>query len=104
MTTPEATSNYSDSINGLTYDPPTEHGVIGRRTLGTSESIRINLDDVRRERTGIHGRVIFFANDICIQFVNINIEKGDQRGKFCRDVVKSITRRPSPTTSTRSAR
>ena len=90
MTTPEATSNYSDSINGLTYDPPTEHGVIGRRTLGTSESIRINLDDVRRERTGIHGRIIFFANDICIQFDNINIEKGDQRGKFCRDVVKNL--------------
>ena len=91
MTTGEANSTYSDSTNGLTFDPPTEHGVVGRRWLGTSEAVRINIDEVRRERTGVHGRIIFLVNDVCIQFDNINLEKGDQRGRFCRDVYKNLS-------------
>jgi len=59
--------------------------------LGTTDQITIKIDNARRERTGIHGRIMFFVNGTHIAFDNINLEKGDQRSRFCRDVMRNLS-------------
>ena len=68
-----------------------EHGADGERMLGTTDQITIKIDNARRERTGIHGRIMFFVNGTHIAFDNINLEKGDQRSRFCRDVMRNLS-------------
>ena len=68
-----------------------EHGADGERMLGTTDQVKIKIDNARRERTGIHGRIMFFVNGSHIAFDNINLEKGDQRGRFCRDVIRNLS-------------
>ena len=68
-----------------------EHGADGERMLGTTDMIKIRIDNARRERTGIHGRILFFVNGSHIAFDNINLEKGDQRGRFIRDIVRNLS-------------
>jgi len=58
--------------------------------LGTTDVIKIHIDDARRERTGAHGRIISFLNDKFIAYDNINLEKGEQRGRFCRDTFRNL--------------
>ena len=81
MTTVGPNLNYSAS----------EHGADGERMLGTTDQITIKIDNARRERTGIHGRIMFFVNGTHIAFDNINLEKGDQRSRFCRDVMRNLS-------------
>ena len=81
MTTVGTNLNYSAS----------EHGADGERMLGTTDQITIKIDNARRERTGIHGRIMFFVNGTHIAFDNINLEKGDQRSRFCRDVMRNLS-------------
>ena len=68
-----------------------ERGAIGSRMLGTTDTVKIHIDDARRERTGIHARIIFIVNERVVQFDNINLEKGDQRNRFCRDVSRNLS-------------
>jgi len=68
-----------------------EHGADGERMLGTTDQVTIRIDNARRERTGIHGRIMFFVNGTHIAFDNINLEKGDQRSRFCRDVMRNLS-------------
>ena len=89
MATSEANSNYS-TTNELVYTAPTEHGIVGRRLLATLDRVIINIDDVRREKTGVHGRVVFYLNEQHRGFDNINLEKGDQRNRFCREVYRTL--------------
>ena len=87
----ETNSDYlTTNSDDLDYAAPTEHGVVGRRLLSTLHRVRINIDEVRRERTGVHGRIVFYINEQHCGFDNINLEKGDQRGRFCRDVYKNF--------------
>ena len=58
--------------------------------LGTTDVIKIHIDDARREKTGAHGRIISFLNDKFIAYDNINLEKGEQRGRFCRDTFRNL--------------
>ena len=58
--------------------------------LGTTDIIKIHIDDARREKTGIHGRIISILNDKFIAYDNINLEKGEQRGRFCRDTFRNL--------------
>ena len=81
MTTVGTNFNYSAS----------EHGADGERMLGTTDHIKIKIDNARRERTGIHGRIMFFVNSSHIAFDNINLEKGDQRSRFVRDIVRNLS-------------
>ena len=81
MTTEGTNFNFSAS----------EHGADGERMLGTSDQIKVRIDNARRERTGIHGRILFFVNGSHIAFDNINLEKGDQRGRLGRDIVRNLS-------------
>ena len=84
MTTPQMNFTYSAS----------EHGADGSRQLGTTDVIRVRIDNARRERTGVHGRLIMFVGNGSsmrhIHYDNINLEKGDQRSRFCRECVRNL--------------
>jgi len=82
-------SNYS-TTNELVWEAPTEHGIVGRRLLSTMQRVQINIDEIRRERTGVHGRIVIFLDDQHRGFDNINLEKGDQRNRFCREVYRTL--------------
>ena len=80
MTTLGASFNYLAS----------EHGAKGERMLGTTDRITIRIDNARHERTGVHGRLVMFVNDRHVYYDQINLEKGDQRSRFCRECVRNL--------------
>ena len=86
----ELTNSHYSTSNELVFEAPTEHGIVGKRVLSTMHRVQINIDDIRRERTGVHGRIIFLLDEQHRGFDNINLEKGDQRNKFCREVARTL--------------
>ena len=67
-----------------------KEGALWDENLGSGDSLIVKFVEMRRERTGIHGTVGVFLNQLCLAYDNFNLARREDRVRLGNDAHKAL--------------